>query len=242
MRSREPVFNVPGAVTAILAALIVVHLGRQVISPESDNWFVALMAFIPWRYDGGAAELPGGTGAVFTSLLSHMFVHGDFVHLTFNCAWLLAFGGAIAKRIGAVRFFAFAAWTGVAGALTFLAFNFGLMAPVIGASGAISGMMGGTMRFLFSALDDGGIAQLRDNPRSVQLMTLAQAFSDRRVQFATATWLLVNLLAVYGVGTGGAAGSIAWEAHIGGFLAGLLTFGWFDLAIAKQNQSQPTFH
>lgn len=242
MTAREPVFNVPGVVTGLLAAVIGVHVARQFLSPDTDNWFVALMAFIPWRYDGGAAELPGGTTAAATSFLTHMLVHGDIVHLAFNSAWLLAFGGAIAKRVGAARFLAFVAFTGIAGALAFLSFNFGLAVPVVGASGAISGLMGGTMRFLFSALDDGGVAQLRDRPRSVRLMTLIETLLDRRVQFATAIWLILNVLAVFGLGTGGAAGAIAWEAHIGGFLAGLLTFGWFDLANAKENQSQPTFH
>lgn len=242
MSAREPVFNVPGVVTGLLAAVIGVHLARHFMSPETDDWFVALMAFIPWRYDGGASELPGGQVAALTSFLTHMFVHGDIVHLAFNSAWLLAFGGAIAKRIGPLKFLGFSAFTGICGVLLFLAFNFGLAAPVVGASGAISGLMGGTMRFLFSALDDGGIGQLRDSPRSVRLMTLAQTLADRRVQLATAVWLAVNALAVYGVGTGGASGPIAWEAHIGGFLAGLLAFGWFDLANAKESETQPTFH
>ena len=77
MTAREPVFNVPGVVTGLLAAVIGVHVARQFLSPETDNWFVALMAFIPWRYDGGAAELPGGTTAAATSFLTHMLVHGE---------------------------------------------------------------------------------------------------------------------------------------------------------------------
>lgn len=242
MAKREPVFNVPGVVTSLLVIIVGVHVMRHFFTPETDDWFVGLMAFIPWRYDGGAEQLPGGETAAVTSFLTHMFVHGDIVHLLFNSAWLLAFGGAVAKRIGAVRFLAFSAFTGICGALAFLVCNFGLIAPVVGASGAISGLMGGTMRFLFSALDDGGVAQLRDHPRSVRLMTLSQTLSDRRVQFATATWLVLNVLAVFGLGTGGASGPIAWEAHIGGFLAGLLSFGWFDLANAKINETQPTFH
>jgi membrane associated rhomboid family serine protease len=242
LQTQEPIFNVPGAVAGLIVMMIGVHVGRQFLSPDFDNWFVGLTAFIPLRYAGGAADLPGGNVASVTSFITHMFVHGDAVHLAFNCAWLLAFGGAIAKRIGGIRFLAFAALTGIAGALLFLALNFGLFAPVVGASGAISGLMGATMRFLFSALDDGGIAQLRDEPRSVRLMPLSETLTDRRVLLATAIWLLLNVLAVYGIGTGGAAGAIAWEAHIGGYLAGILTFGWFDLANAKENQSQPTYH
>ena len=242
MKTREPIFNVPGAVVLVLAVMIGVHAARQLMSADTDNWFVGLLAFIPCRYDGCAGQLPGGTTASVTSFLTHLFVHGDIVHLCFNCAGLLAFGGAIAKRIGAARFFSFFAFTGIAGALAFLIFNFGALVPVVGASGAISGLMGGTMRYLFAALDEGGIGELRESPRSIRLMPLKETLGDRRVQFATAAWLIMNVLAVYGVGTGGATGAIAWQAHIGGYLAGLLTFGFFDLANAKEQQSQPTFH
>jgi membrane associated rhomboid family serine protease len=197
------------------------------------------VAFIPARYAGYAAEIPGGEPAMAWSFLTHMFLHGDAVHLLFNVAWLLAFGGAIAKRIGGLRFLSFSALSGVAGAALFLVVNPGLPAPVVGASGAISGMMGGVMRYLFSALDDGGVAQLRDDPQSVRLMPLAQTLTDRRVLLATGLWLFMNVAAVYGIGTGGASGPIAWEAHIGGFIFGLLCFGWFDLATAKPGTTQP---
>lgn len=240
--NQEPIFNAPGAVVALLAVMAAVHAARQLVTPDMDNWLVGLLAFIPWRYDGGASELPGGAAASVTSFLTHLFVHGDIVHLMFNSAWLLAFGGAIAKRTGSFAFLGFFALTGIAGALAFLAFHFGELVPVVGASGAISELMGGTMRFLFSALDDGGIAQLRDAPRSVRLMSLRETLRDRRMLFATAIWLVMNVLAVYGIGTGGASGAIAWEAHIGGFLAGILTFGWFDFANAKRQELQPTLH
>ena len=233
MAEREPIFNLPRIVTVLALAMIVIHVIRQWVSIDLDNWIIGAFAFIPARYDGYAAELPGGNPAMGWTFLSHAFLHGDSVHLGFNLAWLLAFGGAIAKRIGAVRFLAFFSLAAVAGALTFLILNPGLPVPVVGASGAISGLMGGVMRYLFSALDDGGIAQLRDDPKSVHLMSLKETLTDRRVLLATATWLLMNLAAVFGIGTGGASGAIAWEAHIGGFLFGLLFFGLFDLANAK---------
>jgi membrane associated rhomboid family serine protease len=228
MERHEPIFNVPGAVVAVLAILIGVHVVRQLLPAETEAWLVLALAFIPARYAGLASELPGGAMASVTSFITHMAVHGDATHLMFNAAWLLAFGGAIALRAGSGRFLAFGAVTGIAGALTFLAVNPGLLAPVVGASGAIAGMMGGTMRFLFAALDRGGVRQLREAPRSVPLMTLGETLRDRRVLLSTAVWLLLNGLAVLGIGTGEGRGAIAWEAHIGGFLAGLLGFGLFD--------------
>lgn len=230
MERREPIFNVPAAVVGVLAVLVGLHVVRQFLLPaEFDEWLVLTLAFIPARYEAGmAAELPGGPWAALTSFVTHMTVHADATHLMFNSAWLLAFGGAIGLRAGSARFLAFAIVTGICGALAFLAFNPGLLAPVVGASGAVAGLMGGTMRFLFAGLDLGGVRALRDHPTAIPLMSLGATLRDRRVQLTTAIWLLLNGLAVLGIGTGEGRGAIAWEAHIGGFLAGLLLFGWFD--------------
>ena len=68
------------------------------------------------------------------------------MHLLINSAWFLAFATPVARRIGPVRFLAFFLLCGVGGALLYLPFN---SAPMVGASGAISGLMGAAMRFLF---------------------------------------------------------------------------------------------
>ena len=72
-------------------------------------------------------------------------MHGDVLHLIVNSAWLLAFGTPLVRRMGSIRFIAFSAVCGIAGALVFWALNPGLLAPMVGASGAISGMMGGLL-------------------------------------------------------------------------------------------------
>ena len=99
------------------------------------------------------------------------------------------------------------------------------MAPVIGASGAVAGLMGGTMRFLFPAMESGGFRQLREDPRTVRLMPLGEALTDRRVLLAQrAHFLLINVLAMFGFGGAQNSAGIAWEAHLGGYTAGLLVF------------------
>ena len=225
----EPMFNVPKGVLVVIGLLAAIHFGRHVLPDELDNWFVVASAFIPSRYAGEAALIPGGEVAMFTSPLTYQLIHGDLTHLAFNSLWLLAFGGAIALRVGAARFIVFALVCGVAAALAFLALNWGTRLPVIGASGAVAGLMGGTMRFLFNALDMGGIWRLREAPRSVPLMPIAVALTDKRVLAATAILIAINLMTLVGVGTAGVdASAIAWESHIGGYLAGLLLFGRFE--------------
>ena len=225
---REPIFNVPGSVVALIGIFVAVHAVRQFLPLQEDDWFTIAMAFVPARYAGFADQIPGGEIAVWTSWITHMLVHGDATHLLFNSAWFLAFGGAIAMRVGTVRFLAFAAFTGIIGAATFMGFHWGEGVPVVGASGAVSGMMGAVMRFLFSAMDMGNISALRERPRSVPLMRLIPALSDKRVLAVTAIYLLLNAITAFGIPGLAAEGGIAWEAHLGGYLAGLLCFGFFD--------------
>ncbi|MDX2258583.1 MAG: rhomboid family intramembrane serine protease [Hyphomicrobiaceae bacterium] len=224
----EPVFNVPAAVTVLIGIFIAVHVVRGLLPTDLDDWWTVALAFVPARYNGHAEDLPGGEIASVTSFLTHMLVHGDVTHLMFNSAWFLAFGGAIALRVGAWRFLALMMFTGVIGASAFLAVHFGEPVPVVGASGAVSGMMGAVMRFLFSALDSRDIAALRETPERVPLMSLGRALTDRRVLAVTGVWLLLNLVTAYGIPGISPGGAIAWEAHVGGYFAGLMCFGWFD--------------
>lgn len=228
MHPREPIFTAPRSVVGVLLVLCLVHAARQVLSDEQDDWFVLAMAFIPARYSGLAGELPGGGIAQVTSFVTHMLVHGDVTHLLINGAWLLAFGSAIAARTDGVRFVSFGLLCGIAGALLFLILNPRLLAPVVGASGAISGLFGGAFRFFFSAIDAGGLSILRHAPRAVPLMSLGTALRDRRVLAASGLFIVTNILIALGLGFLAASGGIAWEAHLGGFLAGFVVFGWFD--------------
>jgi len=225
----EPMFNVPAGVLAVIGLLTAVHVGRQLLPEDWDAWLVVASAFVPARYAGEADFIPGGALAMVTSPFTYQLIHGDVMHLAFNSLWLLAFGGAIALRVGTLRFVVFGVICGVIAAFAFLAVNWGARVPVIGASGAVAGLMGGTMRFLFSALDMGGIWCLRQTPRSVPMMPIAVALTDKRVLAATAFLIAINLMTSVGMGTVGADPSmIAWESHIGGYLAGLLLFGFFD--------------
>jgi membrane associated rhomboid family serine protease len=237
----EPMFNVAGSVLVVLGAMIAVHLVRLSLPEDWDTWLTLALAFIPARYAGFADALPGGGVAAVTSFVTHTLVHGDWLHLGLNAAWLLAFGGAVANRIGPLRFLAFFAFCAVAGAATFLVFNPDLMVPMVGASGAISGLMGGTMRFLFTAVDGHGLAALREDPRSAPLMPLAAALTDKRVVLVTVVFLIANILAVLGLGSVGVSG-IAWEAHIGGYFAGLLTFGFFDAPQTDDSSDATNLH
>jgi membrane associated rhomboid family serine protease len=223
---RQPIFNVPGVVLVLLGSFLAVHLLRWVLPTEDDAWLTAALAFIPARETGLAPDLPGGRVAVVTSFVTHQFLHGDLAHLFINSAWLLAFGTPVARRTDALRFLVFFLLTGTAGALLYLAVNGGAMILVIGASGAISGLMGAAFRFLFRGMEGGPLGMARVS--STPLMPLGETLRDRRILMAIAGWTVLNVVLAWGAAGLTEAAGIAWEAHLGGFYAGLLLYGLFD--------------
>ena len=226
--AREPIFNVPAGVVAAIGLIVLVHGGLTWLVDDEQGRLKIMLAFIPARYSGLAAELPGGEPAAWWSLLTHQFVHGDLTHLVLNSAWLLAFGSPVAARIGSVRFALLFLACGVAGAAAFLAIRYGEAVPMVGASGAISGLMGAAFRFFFNGDEASGPGSVRDDPRSVQRMSLAETFGDRRVLMMIVTWIAANFVTAAMVYYLSAGAGIAWEAHLGGFLLGLLAFQLFD--------------
>jgi membrane associated rhomboid family serine protease len=230
---REPLFNIPPVVIFVLAVLAIVHAVRIFfLTEQQDIEFLLNFAFIPARYDssfvlGGA--LPGG-GADFWTFVTYAFIHANWTHLGVNAVWLLPFGSAVARRFGATRFLLFLAVTAAAGAALHLATHAGEQFPMIGASAAISGAMAAAMRFVFQ--HGGPLGLLRgadERAYHVPAISLSGVLNDARVLLFLAAWFGTNLL--FGLGSLPIAGGdqpVAWQAHIGGFLAGLLLFSWFD--------------
>jgi membrane associated rhomboid family serine protease len=232
-RSSEPMLNVPRAVTATLAVMAAIHAARELILSQREAvdlllWF----SFIPARYDPAvvAQGIPGGVAAQIWTFVTYAFIHGDATHLVINAVWLLAFGSAVARRFGTVRFLSFFAVTAAAGAAAHLATHFGALVPMVGASAAISGCMAAAIRFAFQGGGPLGLWRAQEaHAYHVQAAPLRAALADPRIIAFLAVWFGINLL--FGLGSlplNGGEQPVAWEAHIGGFLAGLLLFRWFD--------------
>jgi membrane associated rhomboid family serine protease len=162
--------------------------------------------------------------------VTYSLLHANLSHIGFNVLWLLPFGSALARRFGAVRFFVFLAVTAAAGALAHLITDEHDLAPMIGASASVSGTMAAAIRFAFARGSflsfSGGDA---DAAAKVPAQSLWRALRDRRVLSFLAIWFGVNI--IFGIGSiavGMEGAKVAWQAHIGGFLAGLLLFSLFD--------------
>lgn len=246
------------AVLAVLVGVHLLRLYG--LSDAEDAYFLRALAFVPGQFtfvfdpDAVAAELTrlategdrqriligqfflGTSGAQYWSPLTYAFLHADWMHLAVNGLWLAAFGSPVARRFGVVRFLALFAVASVAGALAHYVTRPADLIPVIGASAAVSGLTAAALRFIFQPGAPLG-PQFWFGPLSAEeavqqpALSLGAAVRDRRViQFAT-IWFAINLAVGLFAGPLGISDQgVAWEAHIGGFLAGFLLFRLFDPA------------
>jgi membrane associated rhomboid family serine protease len=207
---REPAINAPASILVLIALLLAAHAVRVFSPPATSDAILNLLALVPAAYTDPHATLLDK----IVPPLGHMFAHANWMHVGFNSIWLLAFGPAAARRYGVLGFYIFFALCGLAGAAGFVFWNWGQYVGAIGASGAISGVMAASFRML---------------PRIGQPRgPLAPLLSPPILGFAV-VWLVLNVVTAYlQLGTFGTVEAVAWQAHMGGFLAGLLLAGPFD--------------
>ena len=149
----------------------------------------------------------------------------------------------MARRFGTWRFLGFCAVTAVAGAALHLLTHPRELLPMIGASAAVSGLMAGSVRFVFQI--GGPIDMFRTHDEAayrVPAAPLLAALRDPRIIIFLVAWFGLNLL--FGIGVPSLPGidqSVAWQAHIGGFLAGLTLFALFD-RVPPHSEIKPSEH
>lgn len=220
---RQPLFNAPTSVIYLLLVLLIVHLARLALpgAPGTgiDSQIIGHFAFTPARFFGdqyGASFLESESlVALLATFITHTFLHADFTHLGMNSIWLLALGTPVARYLGAYRFFVFYFVCGIFGALAHLLFYPNEIIPMVGASGAISGLMGGAIRFIFRP---------RFTSRGDELANLG----DPRLIIFVGIWFAINIfVGFYGLDPSAQQRSVAVQAHLGGFVAGLLLLPLF---------------
>lgn len=235
--SREPFLNAPATIFWLIGALVVAHVVRVSLPQPWPEYLVFEFSFIPARYSEAALAANGipapGLLDQLIPFISYMFLHGDYVHLSINSVWLLAFGPIVAKRVKTTRFLLFFPFCGIVAALTHLAVYFGAVESVVGASGGVAGLMGAAIRIFYGRLMYG-----RQMPKG-ETPPLAPVFSRGIVGF-TFVWMIANFVAgVTGLGLADATASIAWVAHLGGYFAGLLGITIFDRSSFRAESASP---
>jgi membrane associated rhomboid family serine protease len=219
-RAREPMFNMPGVVLALVAVCTAIHLLRvYAMGPSASLLIILNFGFMPLRF---TSVYPLDLYAIL-SPITYSFLHGSIPHLLINMIWLMAFGSPLANRIGALRFLALWVVTAVAAVLLHFVLHPYDAAPLVGASGAISGMMGAAARFTFRSARIGG------KPYFIgPVLPLWKVFRSRMTVTFLVIWFLINFAVGLGFGMTPGGPRVAWEAHIGGFLAGFFLIRFFE--------------
>lgn len=226
---RQPAILLPGVITALLGLMIAIHLARTLVLNESGNnellmWF----AFIPVR--GLMSDwFAGGWIPLLWTPLTHAFLHAGWDHLLINCAWLAIFGTPVARRYGAIPTLILFGVSAVAGAAFFAATTLPQLQLLVGASGGISGLTGAACRFIFQPVivaRDPATGGARVLGR--RLGSLGELARNQRAAFFIGMWLVLNAAVPFVPMLFGQSVGIAWQAHLGGFLAGLFLAPLFE--------------
>ena len=197
--SGEPILNLPPVVKTLclinIAIFLLMTFFPKLLPPED----IYTWAFVPARYFNGQ---PLGFSGIF-SPLTHMFIHAGWLHLGVNIGALMAFGSGLEKKIGGRRLLLFYFSSGLCGALLHTLIYPGMEAPMIGASGAISGLFGGILMLMY----EGGL--------------MGQGY--QKLMPLIAIWIGISVFFGF-FGIPGTDGQIAWSTHVGGFISGLLLY------------------
>jgi membrane associated rhomboid family serine protease len=196
----------------LIAANCAVFLFQQSLSPAELNEFIANFALVPARYYGLFAygEMDFWAGD-FLPFVTMMFLHGGWLHLIFNMWTLWLFGPTIEDRLGHGRYLVFYFCCGIAASLAQVVFNLNSTTPVLGASGAIAGVLGCYLGLFPFA-------------RVVVLVPLLflPLFFPVPAAVLIGLWFLIQVFeGVSDLVTASSGGGVAYWAHIGGFIVGL---------------------
>ena len=170
-------------------------------------------------------EIPGlgpTPGSVYLTLFTSMFMHGGIAHIGGNMLFLWIFGDNIEDRLGHAKYLIFYLLCGVIASLShvfatgvFATNESSLLVPSLGASGAISGVLGGYILL---------------HPKRRVTVILFRFLTDVPAYVAIGIWFLFQLISGLGMlGAGSQQGGVAYAAHIGGFIAGLVLIKFFDI-------------
>ena len=165
-------------------------------------------------------------GSVYLTLLTSMFMHGGIAHIAGNMLFLWIFGDNIEDRLGHLRYLGFYLICGLIASLSqvfttaaFASDQSSLLVPSLGASGAISGVLGGYLLL---------------HPTRRVTVILFRFLTDVPAYVAIGLWFVFQLISGLGMLGGSQEGGVAYAAHIGGFIAGLVLIKFFEIGRSRE--------
>ena len=201
-------------VNTSLIGLNIIVFFVQLAQGSALNQFIYLYGLVPARYTVPQVAAYFSVNQQFFSFISFMFLHGGFLHLIGNMWSLYIFGDNVEDRLGPIRYLFFYLLCGILSGFVHLLFNASSKVPTIGASGAIAGVMG---------------AYILLYPKS-KILTLIPIFFipwfiEIPAFFFLGVWFLLQF--INATGSSGVGGGIAWWAHVGGFVFGMVFLKFF---------------
>ena len=188
-------------VPVLTYALIAVNVLFFFVELGGGDAFVVQWAFVPSRF----LASPGGD---FMTLFTSMFMHAGWVHLLGNMLYLWIFGDNVEDRFGHTKFLIFYLLCGIAATFAQMAFSSGSNVPNLGASGAIAGVLGAYVLMF---------------PRGKVNVLMGQVVTPMPALVVIGLWFVLQLFSGVGsIATSAETGGVAYMAHIGGFVAGLM--------------------
>jgi membrane associated rhomboid family serine protease len=231
----QPMFQVPAVVLFVISLLIFIHAGLSYLGEDWKITALYLFSLIPARF--GSDPIAQYSYSAYWSFLTHGFLHGSWAHLFSNSIWMLIFSTVVAKRIGSWRYLLLCGVATVAGGLLSFAFHWEERIILIGASSAVAGVMAAAIPIMF-AKNLGIGRSFQENLSRIKVLRPIEIMQNPRALAFMLIWFALTLLTGAVQSTGVALideGQIAWEAHIGGFIAGLVTFYILDRGSALPN-------
>ncbi len=201
---------------SILIAINVLVFLFELYQGHGTNGFVYTYGLVPARYSVPQIASYFSTGQQIIAFATFMFLHGGFLHLLGNMWFLYIFGDSVEDRLGHFRYLVFYLLCGLLSGLSHLTLNWHSEIPTIGASGAIAGVMG---------------AYIVLYPKA-KILTLVPIFFFLHFVELPAfvflgIWFIFQFMSA--AGSSAQAAGIAWWAHIGGFIFGIILLKLFEM-------------
>lgn len=207
----------PSMTVALIVSNMVIFFWEATLDRPGLVALFRTLGFVPYKITAYASgsDLPGPSA--FVPMVSAIFLHGGWMHVISNMWYLWIFGDNVEDRLGHAKFLFFYLFCGVIGNLAHYVFNALSQVPAVGASGAVAGVMG---------------AYLVSYP-SARITILIPIFLfihfiELPAMLVIGVWFLLQLLQGVGSLTALAVtAGVAWWAHVGGFISGILLFNLF---------------
>lgn len=224
IRDRNPSGSFPIVTVSIILANVLVFLLELSLGPRLDS-FLFQFGVVPIKMSY-SADIPGSTFInTYFPVFSYMFLHGGFIHLIGNMWYLWIFGDNIEDKLGRFKFILFYLLCGVGSAIVHVSFNRQSGVPCVGASGAIAGVLGAYM-----------ITFPRARVLVIVPLFIVWQMMELPAIFVLGFWFLIQFFSgAAAISSVPGEGGVAWWAHIGGFVLGIILIKIFPKSRYRQS-------